>query len=521
MLAVEGRTHIVCYVNPSFYRLVRREPPDLIGRPFAEAVPEGEGNGCLSLLDQVYRTGTPENLLEQEHRHTSPTYWSYAMWPILGADDRPAGVMIQVTDATEIAIFRRRAAEVNEALLISSIRQHELTETAENLNGRLQAAARHKDHFMAVLSHELRTPLTPVIAAVSLLQRDTRLDDDTRGLVEMIDRNVTLEARLIDDLLDMTRIERGQIILERRAVDLCVVIERAAEVCRPDLGARDLTLEVDLTDGPILVEADAGRLQQVFWNLIRNSIKFSPVGGHVRVRCRRQGDSYAVAEVSDDGVGIDPGLLPRLFNAFQQGDIVQSRRYGGLGLGLAISKTIVELHGGTITAQSAGKDKGAIFSVRLPIMGGVQSVPAGEKLARVASQRPLRPLLILLVEDHVDSGRALRQLLTAAGHTVQWGSDVATGISLARRQRFDLLISDLELPDGSGLDVMRTLRREGSTLPGITLSGYSQEQDFAQSREAGFAAHLSKPVTLEVLLASIREVTGSEGAYVPAGLASH
>ena len=509
-VAVEGRTHIVRYANPSFCRLVGKAQPDLIGRPFAEAVPEEEGNGCLSLLDRVYRTGMPENLLEQEHRHTSPVYWSYAMWPILGADDRPAGIMIQVTDATEIANFRRRAATVNESLLISSIRQHELTEKAENLNARLQAAGRHKDHFMAVLSHELRTPLTPVIAAVSLLQQDTRLDDDTRELVEMIDRNVTLEVRLIDDLLDMTRVERGQIILERRAVDMCMVVKHAVEVCRPDLEARKLTLDVDLTDGPILVDADAGRLQQVFWNLLRNSIKFSPDGEHVRVRCRRQGDSYVVAEVSDDGVGIDPELLPRLFNAFQQGDKNQSRKFGGLGLGLAISKTIVDLHGGTITAHSGGKNEGAIFSVRLPIMAGVHSVPAEETRARVGSQRPIRPLLILLVEDHVDGARALRQLLTAGGHTVQWASDVATGISLAREHRFDLLISDLGLPDGSGLDLMRTLRREGSTLPGITLSGYGQEEDVAQSREAGFATHLTKPVNLEELLACIREVTGSE-----------
>jgi PAS domain S-box-containing protein len=517
-LAVEGGTHIVRYVNPAFCRLVGKERSVLIGQPFGEAVPEGEENRCLSLLDRVYRTGNPECLAEQEHRSTRPAHWSYDVWAILGEDQRPTGVMIQVTDSTEIAIFRRQVTEMNQELMLSSIRQHELTETTEKLNVRLQTAIRHKDDFMAVLSHELRTPLTPVFAALALLQRNTRLDDETRELVEMIGRNITLEARLIDDLLDMTRIERGQMNLDRLPVDLCVVLEHAVEVCRPDLEAGKLTLEVDSEDGPILVEADAGRLQQVFWNLLKNSIKYSPVGGHVRVRCRRQGDSYVLAEVSDRGVGIDPELLPRLFTAFQKGDKDLSRKFGGLGLGLAISRAIVDLHGGTVTAQSGGKDKGAIFSVRLPIMAGVRSVPAEETLVWTDSQRPIRPLLILLVEDHADSGKAMRQLLTAFGHTMLWASDVATGLRLARQNQFDLLISDLGLPDGSGLDLMSTLRHQGSTLPGIVLSGYGQDQDIVLSREAGFATHLTKPVDIKVLQAAICKVTGSDGAFDSAGV---
>lgn len=474
-------------------------------------MPEGDKNGCLSLLDRVYRTGTPENLVEQEHRQESPAYWSYAMWAVFGPDERPVGVMIQVTDAMEAALFRSQATAMNESLLLSSIRQHELTGMAENLNARLQTASQHKNHFMAVLSHELRTPLNPVLAAVSLLRRDKRLDDVTRETLEMVDRNVRLQARLIDDLLDMTRIERGQMNLERRPVDLCAVIEHAVEVCRPDMEAGKLTLEVDLKEGPFIGETDAGRLQQVFWNLLRNAIKFSPVGGRVRVRCRRQGDSNVVAEVSDSGVGIDPELLPHLFTAFQQGDKDQIRKFGGLGLGLAISKTIVELHGGTITAQSGGKDKGALFSVVMPIMAGVRSVPAEEKQGRSGTPDPVRPMRILLVEDQLDGAWAMRQVLMTDGHAVQCAPNVATGLRLAEEEPFDLLISDLGLPDGSGLDLMRTLRQKGSTLRGITLSGYGEDHDVIESGEAGFAVHLTKPVDPHLLLATIRLVAENHG----------
>ena len=282
-VAVEGATHIVRYVNPAFSRLVGKERSELIGHRFSEAVPGGEQNACLPLLDRVYRSGTPEQLVEQDHRQESPTYWSYAMWAIFGPDERPVGVVIQLTDATEASLFRTQATAMNESLLLSSIRQHELTELAENANARLQTAIRHKNAFMAVLSHELRTPLTPVLAAVPLLRRDKRLDDATLETLAMVNRNVRLEARLIDDLLDMTRIEKGRMHSDRRPVDLCVVIEYAVEVCRPDLEVGKLTLEVDLKEGPFLVEADAGRLQQVFWNLLKNVMLGSCVrGAHPR-----------------------------------------------------------------------------------------------------------------------------------------------------------------------------------------------------------------------------------------------
>jgi len=490
MVALEGTTWIVRHVNDAFLRLTGVNRSQLIGHPFARTVPEAQANGCMAMLDRVHRTGKPESLAEQKHGETPPVYWSYAVWAILADDGRPAGVMIQVTDSTETAIFRAQAAEMNQSLLRSAIRQHELVEMADALNARLHIAIKEKEYFIAVLSHELRTPLTPVLLAAAVLQDDQRLEPDARALMQMINRNVALEARLIDDLLDMTRLERGKLDLDRRPVDLLEIVAGAVETCRAQLEAGKLTLEVDTGEGPLIVEADANRLQQVVSNLLRNAIKFTPAGGWVRVRSRCEVQSCWV-EVSDSGAGIDPEFLPRAFSAFEQGDKSLTRK-PGLGLGLAICKSIVDLHGGVITAQSQGKDQGATFVVSLPTMAGVAAVQGP---ALPDGPRPVKPLRILMVEDHADTARIMRWLLTSDGHTVQWAGDVAAALKLAAENEFDLLLSDLGLPDGTGADLMRTLRRQGSTLPGIVLSGYGQDQDIARSRDAGFATHLVKPLS--------------------------
>ena len=497
MVAVEGSTCIVRHVNAAFLRLAGVHRGDVIGRPFAEAVPEDSANGCMALFHRVFSSGRAECLAEQRHGGDSPAYWSYAGWAILDADEQPVGVMVQVTDCTETAVFRAQTAAMNEALLLSSIRQQELVEESQALNARLQDALREKEYFIAVLSHELRTPLTPILFAASILEKDRRLEPDARAIMQMIQRNVTIEARLIDDLLDMTRLGRGKVELDRSPIGLWEVVLRAIDACRPDLEASGLTLEIDSGGGSRIVNADAGRLQQVFSNLLRNAIKFTPPGGSVRVFSRCDVDGCAV-EVSDTGVGIDPEFLPRAFSAFEQGDKSLTRK-AGLGLGLAICKSVVDLHGGTITARSEGKGKGATFVVRLPAAVLATSESAGEVSAAPGGRCAPKPLRILLVEDHADTARLMRQLLVADGHAVESAASVAEGLRLAAGHKFDLLLSDLGLPDGTGADLMRTLRRGGSDLSGIVLSGYGQDQDVAQSRDAGFAAHLVKPVSPEKL----------------------
>lgn len=381
--------------------------------------------------------------------------------------------------------------------------------SAEQAKAAAEQANRTKDHFLAVLSHELRTPLTPVVMGVSLLQDRRDLDPAVRETLEMIRRNVEMEARLIDDLLDVTRIVRGKLELSRTPVELCTVIHRAVEVCRPDIEARRLHFRLDLGPAaPYWIEADVPRLQQVFWNLLKNAVKFTPHGGRIEIRCRPD-DNHVLVDVSDSGIGIEPAALPRVFNAFEQVDVSITRQFGGLGLGLAISKVLVDMHGGRIEAHSEGRDQGATFRIRLPLCTP-QAAPEGP--ARSAPSTPAaRPLRILLVEDHGVTAKMMGMVLSADGHSVETAADVATALELAGQQPFDLLVSDLGLPDGSGHDLLRELRSRGHTFPAVAMSGYGQDEDIRRSCESGFASHLTKPATREQLV----EVVASAAAGRP------
>jgi len=346
MVAVEGKTHIVRYLNAAFAHLVGMERADLIGRPFAEAVPEGEDNGCLALLDRVYQTGTPEVLVEQEHCQTPPIYWTYSAWAILGADERPVGIMIQVTDTTEMATFRKQAVAMNEQLLLSATRQHELTETAEKAN-------RLKDEFLATLSHELRTPLTVIIGWAALLGQPNLDPADALRAIEIIQRNAQTQALLIEDLLDVSRIITGKLRFSAQPIDLGTIIIAAVDGLRPAAEAKEIRLQLQLDSPGRHVSGDPDRLQQVAWNLLSNAIKFTPKGGTVLVRLARI-ESHVEVTVSDTGKGITPEFLPHVFDRFRQADSTTTRVFGGLGLGLSIVRQLVELHGGTVRVDSEG-----------------------------------------------------------------------------------------------------------------------------------------------------------------------
>jgi two-component system CheB/CheR fusion protein len=295
--------------------------------------------------------------------------------------------------------------------------------------------------------------------------------------------------------------ERGKLLMDRRRVDLRSVLEQALAACRAELEAAGLTADLETGAGLPIVEADAARLQQVFSNLLRNSIKFTPPGGSICVRSSCDGDS-CVVEVIDNGAGIAPEFLPRVFSAFEQGDKAQSRS-GGLGLGLAICKMVVSLHGGDITAHSDGKGKGAKFVVRLPALVERPAIAAAPGSGEPDRPRPGKPLRILLVEDHADTAGIIRRLLKADGHTVHWVASVGEALKIAAAYEFDLLLSDLGLPDGTGVELMGSLRQRGSAFPGIVLSGYGQDQDITRTREAGFAAHLIKPLNAQTLREAI------------------
>jgi two-component system CheB/CheR fusion protein len=365
-----------------------------------------------------------------------------------------------------------------------------------------EAANQAKDRFLAALSHELRTPLTPVLARVSNLEAEAALDGKLRRELAVIRRNVELEARLIDDLLDLTRITRGKLELRCGPGDLRAYLEHALETCRShNLEAKGVRLSVEMAAVEHRVNADGPRVTQVFWNLLENAIKFTPRGGEIRIRSGHEEGGLLAVEVSDTGLGIEPELLPRIFDAFEQGQ--RSQGYGGLGLGLAISKSIVEMHGGTLTAESAGTGRGCTFTVRLPRAPADAQAPAPAPPPTAAVAR--HPLRLLLVEDHVDTAEAMADLLRDRGHEVTVAGCVAEALACVDASGcggFDLVVSDLGLPDGSGLDLMRELVGR-YRLPGIALSGYGTDEDIRRSREAGFARHLTKPVNIQTLEAAI------------------
>jgi two-component system CheB/CheR fusion protein len=364
------------------------------------------------------------------------------------------------------------------------------------------AANRAKDRFLAVLSHELRTPLSPVVMSVAAMEADPGLPPPYREEISMIRRNVELEARLIDDLLDLSRVINGKLRLQMQPAAVHDLLRHVFQICASDLKAKKLSLTCDFATGNDRVAADPARLQQVFWNLLKNAVKFTPEGGRIAVRSW-ESDGRIAVEVRDTGIGIPAEVLPRMFDAFEQGD-TPDWHSGGLGLGLAISKAVVELHGGTIQATSAGPGQGACLIVELPT---AQPAPAAAEPAAGSAEalpRTRKPRL-LLVEDHVDTARTLARLLRLAGYRVRTAGTVAEGLAAAAADRFDLLISDLGLPDASGHDLMRQVRALYGT-PGIALSGYGMEEDVRQSLEAGFLDHLIKPVNLDHLKAVVERV---------------
>jgi CheY-like chemotaxis protein len=318
-----------------------------------------------------------------------------------------------------------------------------------------------------------------------------------------------MEARLIDDLLDLTRISKGKLQLNFETTDIYHALHTALDICRLDIEAKSINVAIDLTEGICPARADPARLQQVFWNLISNAVKFTPEGGTLTFRCRPSRAGHVRLEVSDTGMGIEPQALPRIFDAFEQGGQSVARIFGGLGLGLAISKALVTLHGGTITAHSEGKDRGARFTVELPLHSEAPQRPSCDQPPSAPSLKPESPrdIRILLVDDHEDTNRAMQRLLRRLGYEVETADSVQAALSAAEADPpFDLLISDIGLPDGSGLQLMEELLKR-RPIKGIALSGFGMEEDVKKSKQAGFYEHLTKPINFKRLETAIKQLT--------------
>jgi signal transduction histidine kinase len=365
-----------------------------------------------------------------------------------------------------------------------------------------ESTDRAKDHFLAVVSHELRTPLTPVLAATTGLQARTDLPADVGDELQMIRRNVELEARLVDDLLTLTRLHRGKIFLHQETVDVSAIIRTAIDQSQDEIETKRLELKVDADGGESVIWADPTRFQQSVSNLLSNAVKFTPDKGTISIHTTSAGGKFRL-EVSDTGVGIEPDVLARLFNPFEQGEQTVTRKFGGLGLGLSIAKQFIELHGGTLTAASDGPGRGARFTIELDAVAiGPIDLKAPAPPASI-SARPVKASSkkqsVLLVEDHPDTARILARLLKSIGYSVTTAGTVAEALALADGHRFDFLLSDIGLPDGSGCEIARELCSRKLVARALALSGFGQPEDIARSLEAGFADHLIKPINFEKL----------------------
>lgn len=424
-----------------------------------------------------------------------------------------AGMFTARDEKLIIGIAAQAAAAMDVARLYK--REQQAREIAEQ-------ASKSKDHFLAALSHELRTPLTPVLAILTSLEQEAAIPEVLAEDLQTVRRNVELEARLIDDLLDLTRITRGKLQLHCKTVKLGRLIHDAINTCLPELKAKRLNLALELDATSQALTADPARVMQILWNLLKNSVKFTPEGGTITVRSRVTDDTPSPAvlvEVKDTGMGIDPDRLGRIFDAFEQGNPKITKQFGGLGLGLAISKALAESHHGTLKATSDGPGHGATFTLCLPLDGcrdefdPHEDVPAMDSslqtIPPAIAGMMSRPLRILLVEDHADTATILIRLLRRMGHDVIHAATIASALRFAHKEMrsggIDIVMSDLGLPDGSGLDLMRELSTTYG-LRGIALSGFGMESDLEQSQAAGFSKHLIKPIDMAAVKATLAEM---------------
>jgi signal transduction histidine kinase len=370
----------------------------------------------------------------------------------------------------------------------------------------VENANRTKDHFLAMLSHELRTPLTPVISALESLETEPTQTADTRASLAMIRRNIELETQLIDDLLDFTRIARDKMQLRFAPVDAHLALSNVVEICGAEARFKRLRVHLNLQAKSHYAAADAAKFQQIVWNLLKNAIKFTPEGGEIAISSSNPSPEVLTISVSDTGIGMDPEVMQRIFDPFEQGNRSFEHRVGGLGLGLAISKSLAQAHGGSLTAESDGRDRGSTFIFSMPTLSPAEAAIIPARASRERSQRALK---ILLVDDHQDTCAALEKLLALRGHLVAVTHNVRSAMEAAARNKFDLLISDIALPDGTGMELMMQLRAVAN-IPGIAISGFGNNGDIERSFEAGFAEHLIKPIKLDNLEAAIERALGSK-----------
>ena len=432
-------------------------------------------------------------------RRASDDAWRWFITRAQPARDVNGQVLRWVGTCTDIDERRRDTQE-----------RSELLRRVQAAHAAAEEANRLKDDFLATVSHELRTPLTAMLGWLQLL-RSGRIPEDKRAkALETVERNARLQAQVIEDLLDTSRIITGELSLEHGPLDMRAVVEAALESSQPSANAKGVTLRLEAREEPVPMRGDAGRLQQVVWNLLSNAIKFTPHGGSVTVRLEPRPDEVEL-RVSDTGMGISPSFLPYIFERFRQEDGSSRRAHGGLGLGLAIVHHLVALHGGHVSAHSPGEGLGATFVLRLPREPRAQPLPPQPPPEKEATASPNPPglagLRLLLVEDEEDTREMLREQLEDWGVHVQAVGSASEALTRLRQWRPEVLLSDIGLPGENGYELLRRIRalppEEGGLIRAIALTAYARPEDRQRALHAGFDMHVPKPIEAEELLAVI------------------
>jgi signal transduction histidine kinase/CheY-like chemotaxis protein len=478
----------------------------------------------------LFEQGDPDSEAEpsemaRESIHVAGRTWTVVVQPgrdwrsrrtslyVLGAGLLVTGFLVTVTT------LQARARERAERLLADLARSEaELRAHEEQLRQAVtdaQEASRLKDEFLATVSHELRTPLQSILGWTSLLRTGSLDAERVRRAVDTIDRNARAQAQIVEDVLDLSRIVSGRLRLESALVDLSGVLHASVDVVRPAAEAKNVALEV-LVEPSLVVRGDAARLQQVFWNLLSNAVKFTPAGGRVETLARGEGELVQV-EVRDTGQGISPEFLPHVFDAFRQQDQSRTRRHGGLGLGLSIVRQLVEMHGGTVVAQSPGPGQGSTMRVELPRgprdAGALHVGPVPED----ATLPRLDDVRVLVVDDHPDGREAVEAILSQSGARVETAESAAAAWPRLLAEPPDVLVCDIAMPEEDGLSFIRRVRASpgGTRIPAIALTAYARVEEHARSLEAGFDRHLAKPVEAAELVAAVRQLAGAERDVAP------
>ena len=485
---IDPKSHHFLQANDAFAHMAQRFGDLPPGRDITEATCDDVKIAPAGAIERVLSFGAPFQLIEYPLKDkTGMTHFlDINLLRLQGSHETIQGVLYLVEDKTRDVKLRQELIDANAA----------------------------KDQFLALLSHELRNPLSPVIAMVGELEATIPDSPTVREALEVIRRNVELEARLIDDLLDVTRIAKGKLQLSFETVCVNQILQRAYEICREDIAAKHLEVEFRLRATDTHVEGDPARLQQVFWNLIKNSVKFTPEKGRITIETINPAPDKIDIRIADTGMGIEQERIDKIFNAFEQGQTSITRRFGGLGLGLSISKALIDAHGGKIRVESSGKDQGSTFSLELktvlsPVSGDGDGARRDRRAALEKDADLPRHRRVLVVDDHQDTCTGMKKMLERRGYQITVAHTAQQAVEKVRTQEFDLLISDIGLPDRSGYELMREVQST-KALPGIALSGFGTEQDVNEALAAGFSGHLTKPINFERLEEAISNLLEPE-----------